>query len=333
MRLGIDTFSLRSQGWTPFQIIDYAAGLGLDNVHFSERDHAGGIEESSLARVREYAGQHNLTLELGMRSFNQLSTTFVPALGTGEQQLIDMIGAAVTIGSPIVRCFAGMQQDRSGPDGFQAFFDEAVRVLRAAAPHAERAGIVIAVENHGGVDFLASELRQLIETVDSSHAGVCLDTGNPMYAGEDAVYAAEILAPYVVTCHLRDTLVWLTPDGAMAQWVPIGRGSLDIPHIVSILQATSRDIPLDLEEITGGAPRSIPFYDQNSQYWGRYPDMKAPALARFLATAQTGSAGPIEHLILPPSADQSASHIRQQLDHFEESLRFTKNALVSSDAF
>jgi len=37
MRLGLDSYSLRWQGWDAFQFLDYAAKLGLDNVQFSER--------------------------------------------------------------------------------------------------------------------------------------------------------------------------------------------------------------------------------------------------------------------------------------------------------
>ena len=324
MRLGIDTFSLRSQGWTAFQIVDYAAGLELENVHFSERAHIGDIETSNLEAVREYANQRNLTLEIGMRSFNRLSPTFDPALGSGEQQLIDMVAAAEIVGSPIVRCFAGMQADRLVSGGFEAYFEESVRALKAAASHAEAAGIAIAVENHGGVDFLASELVELIEAVGSTHVRICLDTGNPPYAAEDAVYAADILAPYVVTCHLCDTHVWLTPDGAMAQWVPAGRGSLDIPRIASILKTHAPDVPLDIEEITGGAPKLIPIYDQDSEFWQLYPDMKAPALARFLATAQKKSEQ------FEPVSSATSPEVAQR-EYFEESVRFVKSALAGTE--
>jgi sugar phosphate isomerase/epimerase len=324
MRLGIDSFSVRSQGWNAYQIIDYAVELGLENVHFSERAHAGGTSPESLAAVREYTSQRNLTLELGMRSFNRLSTTFDASLGSGEQQLIDMIEAAKLVGSPIVRCFAGMQGDRSGPAGFAGFFDESVRVLKAAAPRAEEAGIYIAVENHGGVDFLASELLALIESVGSSHVRVCLDTGNPMYAAEDAVQATEILAPYVVSCHLRDTLVWLTPDGAMAQWVPAGRGSLDHSAVAAILNKHAPGVPLDLEVIAGGPPRLIPIYDPDSEFWKLYPDMKASAFARFLDAARAGTPGPTVSEI---TAGAPTVQKQQQLDDFEESLRFVRREL------
>jgi sugar phosphate isomerase/epimerase len=334
MRLGIDSFSLRWQDWDAFQILDYAASLGLDNVHFSERAHLGGTDSDRLVAIRDYATELDLSIEVGMRSFNSVSSTFDPAQGSGEQQLIDMLEVAKAIGSPVVRCFAGMQADRIGPGGFATFFEESVRALKAAAPHAEAAGIAIAVENHGFGDFLAPELRDLIETVDSSHVRVCLDTGNPGYAAEDAVYATEILAPYTVTAHIRDTLAWLTPDGAMVQWVPAGRGSVDIRAIVSILRSTGRDMPLDLEVITGGAPRLIPIYDHESEFWHTYPDMRAVSLARFLASARDGVPGPIDQLEVPPGMpgppeDRLKEFRKQQRDHFEESVRYCRQVIDS----
>jgi sugar phosphate isomerase/epimerase len=334
MRLGIDTFSLRWQNWDAFQILDYAASLGLDNVHFSERAHLGGTDPDNLRAVREYATARSFTLEVGMRSFNRLSSTFDDSLGSGEQQLIDMLVVAKVIGSPIVRCFAGMQSDRIGPGGFDAFFDESVRALKAAAPHAEAAGIAIAIENHGFGDFLAPELRNLIETVGSPQVRVCLDTGNPGYAAEDAVYTTQVLAPYVVTAHVRDTLAWLTPDGVMVQWVPAGRGSVNIRVIVSILRSTGRDIPLDLEVITGGPPRHIPIYDHDSDFWKMYPDMRAASLARFLASARNREPGPIDQLEVPPGisgppTDQLEEFRAQQRDHFEESVRYCRQIIDS----
>lgn len=45
MRLGIDMFSLRWQGWDAFQFLEYAAGTGLENVHFSERGNLASLDE------------------------------------------------------------------------------------------------------------------------------------------------------------------------------------------------------------------------------------------------------------------------------------------------
>lgn len=332
MRLGIDSFSVRWQGWDAYQILDYAARLELDNVHFSERAHLGGLDSAELVKIRDYARQRNLTLEVGMRSFNQLSSTFDPSLGTGEQQLLDMIDVALTVDSPIVRCFVGMQGDRAGPHSVGQLIAETVRTLATVAPRAEAAGVIIAVENHGGVDLLAAELRDIIETVGSSHVGVCLDTGNPVYAAEDAVYATEVLAPYTVSTHLRDTLAWLTPTGAMVQWAPAGRGNVDLQRIVEILAETVPDVPIDLEVITGVSPREIPYLDNGSEFWTMYPDMKANAFARFLAFAKRGKPQPLDQLVLAPGVGQPPDNRledfrKQQMRHFEESVTYCRDVL------
>jgi sugar phosphate isomerase/epimerase len=267
-----------------------------------------------------------------MRSFNRLSSTFDASLGTGERQLLDMIEAAITVDSPIVRCFVGMQGDRAGPNSVVQLIEETVRTLTAVAPRAEAAGVTIAVENHGGVDLLATELRDIIETVGSSRVGVCLDTGNPVYAAEDAVYATEILARYTVSTHLRDTLTWLAPTGAMVQWAPAGRGNVDLKRIISILANEASDVPIDLEVITGVGPKEIPFLDTDSDFWAMYPDMKASTFARFLAYVKQGTPGPVEQLVLDPGVwqppdDQLKAFRKQQLDHFEESVTYSREVL------
>lgn len=332
MLLGIDSFSLRWQGWDAFQLMDYAAGLGLRNVHFSERANLESLETPYLQRLRNRADELDLRIEIGMRSFERHSTTFDPALGSGEEQLATMLRAADVVGSPIVRCFLGMQADRMGDVPFDQHIAEAVRTLRAAAPIAERLGITIAIENHGGVDLLAPELRDLIEAVGSGFVRVCLDTGNPPYAAEDALLAAEILAPYVVTTHLRDTRIWATDSGAMVQWAPTGEGNVDLRRIVEIVERHAPDSALDLEIITGVAPKEIPYFDPDSDFWHMYPGMRARDFARFVAIAQGGTAEPLDQLCLEPGVwapppDQLDAFRAQQRDHFERSITYCRDIL------
>ncbi|MDQ3539818.1 MAG: sugar phosphate isomerase/epimerase [Chloroflexota bacterium] len=332
MLLGIDSFSLRWQGWDAFQLMEYAAGLGLQNVHFSERANLESLETPYLESIRSRAGELGLRIEIGMRSFERHSTTFDPALGTGEEQLAAMVRAANVVGSPIVRCFLGMQADRMGDVPFDQHIAEAVRTLRAAAPLAEDLGITIAIENHGGVDLLATELRALIEAIGSEFVRVCLDTGNPPYAAEDAVLAAEILAPYIVTTHLRDTRIWATEDGAMVQWAPMGEGNVDLRRIVEIVERHTPDSAMDLEIITGVAPKAIPYFDPASDFWRMYPEMRAQDFARFVALAQSGAPEPLDQLCLepgtwaPPAAQLDAFRA-QQRDHFERSVTYCREVL------
>src|SRR5215831_3331830 len=68
VRFGLDLFSLRSQGWTPFEHLDFCAKWGIEVVHFSEPRFLGGLEEDNLKKVRAYAERLRIGVEIGMTS-------------------------------------------------------------------------------------------------------------------------------------------------------------------------------------------------------------------------------------------------------------------------
>lgn len=153
MRLGLDAYSLRWQGWNAFQILDYSARLGLDNVQFSERGFLASLDDGYLRSLRSHGDRLELSLEVGMLSFDRHSGIFDAQRGAAEQQLGEMFRAAKILGSPIVRCVLGNQADRLGMIPFEAHVEEGLRVLRAVSSLARDLEIRLAVENHGGVDL------------------------------------------------------------------------------------------------------------------------------------------------------------------------------------
>ena len=48
MKLGVEIYSLRSQGWDAFQHLEYAHQLGLDVVQFSERRYFESLRDGPL---------------------------------------------------------------------------------------------------------------------------------------------------------------------------------------------------------------------------------------------------------------------------------------------
>jgi 3-oxoisoapionate decarboxylase len=329
MKLGVDSFSLRWQGWDAFRILEYAASQGLDNVHFSERRFFTSLEEEYLLALRRRAEELRLTIEVGMLSFDKYAGAFDASLGSGEEQLATMARAARVVGSRVVRCVLGFQADRLGAVPFEQHLEECVRALRAAGPVARECGVRFAIENHGGVDLLARELKALIEAAGTDIAGACLDTGNPTYGGEDPVLSAEVLGPLIVSSHVRDSRVWKVEDGAMAQWVPMGQGDVDTRRIVQLMGREAPEAPVDLEIITGGGPKHIPYLDAGSDYWKMYPQMPAPDFARFVALAEQGEARPLEQLVLQrgPGVQPDEALKAQQRRHFEESVAYCKREL------
>ena len=220
VKLGADLFSLRSQNWTPFQLLDYCAGLKVQVVHFSEVRFIGGLDPANLRQVRDHAGKLGIEIEIGMTSVCPTSKMFNAAAGTAEAQLGAMIDAAVTVGSRIVRCVLGSSADRL-PGPIERHIENMSRVLRNVRSKAMDAHVRIAVENHAG-DMQARELKGLIEQAGPDFTGVCIDSGNPLWTIEDPHLTLETLAPYVLTSHLRDSAVWRVPEGAAVAWVRMG---------------------------------------------------------------------------------------------------------------
>ena len=69
MKLGIDLFSIRSQGWTPIQYLDYCAKQGARVVHFSEVRFIGSLDTFTPPKDVPvhvvYAGQRVLPARVG----------------------------------------------------------------------------------------------------------------------------------------------------------------------------------------------------------------------------------------------------------------------------
>ena len=57
VKFGLDLYSLRSQGWTPIQYLDFGAKWGIEVIHFSEVRFLGSLEEANLKEVRAHAGE------------------------------------------------------------------------------------------------------------------------------------------------------------------------------------------------------------------------------------------------------------------------------------
>ena len=145
--LGLDTYSLRSQGWSAFQQLDFCAAHGVTVAHFSEPRLLGSLERTHLEQVHAYAEARGIALEVGMLSFCPSSGIFDPAQGTADEQLARVIDAAVALRSPLVRCVVGNAFDRRTPGGIARHMDEALKVLRRIRPRVMDAGLKLAVEN------------------------------------------------------------------------------------------------------------------------------------------------------------------------------------------
>ncbi len=318
VRFGIDLFSIRSQGWTPFQYLDYCAKHKAKVVHFSEIRFIGSLEETHLREVRAHAEKLGIQIEIGMRSICPTSQMFDPAQGTAEEQLTRMVHAAKTVGSPIVRAVLGSMADRSGAIPLEGHIANTAKVLRNVRPLIVDNGLKVAIENHAG-DMQARELKTLIEEAGPDFVGACLDSGNPLWTLEDPHLTLETLAPYVLTSHVRDSAVWRDKDRIAVQWVRMGEGNMGIREYAKRFQELCPGRAFSLEVIVT-QPRMFAYLDP--KFWEPYRKTPAWEFARFLALADKGQPRPP----LPAAASKEAGVERERED-LEASIRFAHDEL------
>ena len=226
------------------------------------------------------------------------------------------------------RCVLASDREQLAPGSVDRAIDTAARVLKAVKAQAVDAGIKIAVENHK--DLQAWEMRDLIEAAGKDFTGSLLDTGNPVFVIEDPMTTLEVLGPYALSVHLRDSVVYEHPRGAAVQWVPLGEGVVDFKRFVAHMREVCPPVYVYIKPITGRPPAVIPYFE--AAFWERYPKARAADFARFLALAKQGR--PYEkHMVIEdlpgrktPEAFVSAIQY-QQREHMERSLEYAKNTL------
>jgi hypothetical protein len=129
----------------------------------------------------------------------------------------------------------------------------------------------------------------------------------------------EVLHPYVLTSHVRDSAVWKVPKGTAVTWVQMGRGNVDIDSYVRKYVELCPGRVLSMESILLG-PRIFPYRDPG--FWDAYRQTPAWEFVRYLEIAERGKPYKEE----PWEASNEAARERQAL---EESLAYTKKLVAT----
>ncbi len=327
MKLGVDVFSLRQQGWTPIQHVEYAHKLGLDVVQFSERQFFESLDEDYLRPVKVRADELGIEVNVGMLSICPSSTIFNTKHGTATEQLQAMIRAAELFESPVVRCVMGTNADRRTGTPLSVHLENTLKTLRSVREQALDLGIKIAIETHAG-DLPGRTLAALIEEAGPDYVGACPDAGGVFWSAESPFVTLEYLAPYVVTSHVRDTAIWKDPAGAWIQSVAMGDGNVRIDEWSRLFVEKCPQASYTLEVITGGAPRLIDYV--SPEFWDVYPETLAKDLAQYEKLAREGKpftgnmlTGPMGGM---PDEYRKAFVIQERMD-FERSVRYCQEVL------
>lgn len=266
MKLAMCHYSLHrrwsEESWDIDRLTDEVAALGIEGIDY----HAGllGTQEGVVDTIGAALGRTGLAL-----SGFSLSTNFnLPDAKEFDAHIEDTLSwmrIAEELKAPACRVFGG-GADRGSPRAVEEGLDRVLRALRSLAPQAERMGLVLALENHGGLPCTGEEQVEVIEAVDSPGVRATVDVGNYMQGGQTGVEGTRTAAPYAAYVHVKDNKVLEAPDerGRMFEACTIGDGDVDIPQCLRLLKAAGFDdfVALEYEgsepEETG-VPRSVEY--------------------------------------------------------------------------
>lgn len=248
MRVGLDAYTLRESRLDVWQLIDWVVAHRLEGMQVSYKL----VEPLSANQVEDVVARNedlDLYLELAGPSINPNRAGRTVSEVVAEWAAL--LPLAASIGAPLVNTAFGLLTERTSlSPTLEVQIQQSTDVLRQLASLGEAHNVAITVELH--VDLTSHELVRIIEAVDSPFVGVNLDTANACGLMEDPVEAAERLAPYTQTAHLKDTCIYPAPGGYNWQGGSVlGRGVVDLPTIVDILYRANPDINLNIEDSGG----------------------------------------------------------------------------------
>ncbi len=175
---------------------DFAVGIGLDAIeptayYFADTSPAG------LAKFRARCTRLGLDIS-GTAIGNDFCKADPKQLREQMEYTKQWIDRASIIGAKTIRIFAGSAPKGEPEEQVRA---RCVEAIEEACEYAAKFGILLALENHGGITATLDQILAIVKAVKSPWFGVNLDTGN--FHTEDPYGDLAKLAAYAVVCQLK----------------------------------------------------------------------------------------------------------------------------------
>jgi sugar phosphate isomerase/epimerase len=225
MKLSLAAYSFRqylagkTKSMTLDDFVDLCAEYELDAVEPTSYYFPEPVTPEYCHQLRRRA----FMLGLGI-SGTAVGNTFThppgPQLDKEIAHVKKWVDHAVEMSAPVIRIFAGTLQKDTTEAQARKWCIEAID---QCCKYAGQRGIILALENHGGIVSTVDQLLSIVREIKSDWFGVNLDTGN--FRGPDPYADIAKAAPYAVTVQVKSEI---SAGGA--------RGEADFGRIVEVLK-------------------------------------------------------------------------------------------------
>jgi sugar phosphate isomerase/epimerase len=216
----------------------------------------------------------------------------------------------------------GDRHDRFRSDvPWQVQVEATFEVLSLLTPQLLELNLRLAIETHA--DFTAVELLALLDRLDARVFGVTLDTGNLLMRLDDPMEAVNLLAPKVLSTHIKDAVLAFTPRGLCWQARPVGSGILPLPDMLALLIQVRPEVPLTIEL----HPRTydLPIFDR--RWLSFFPGLTPESLAAVVRLAALCEGRYAQGALARPEAVETTPWANRDLDWLASSLGYLRSVV------
>ena len=179
--------------------LELAKRIGLDGIQLGMGTGTDGVDLRKPQVQRAYLEAAKKTgLEIASASLAWTNAMPLKSDPRAAQWLADSIDAGKAMGLPIIMpaCFGPGDLDRANTKEI----DQVVKVLKSAAPKAEKEGIILGLESY----LSAEDNLKLLERVGSPALKVYYDVGNSTDKGRDVLKEIPLLGKRICEFHFKD---------------------------------------------------------------------------------------------------------------------------------
>lgn len=176
--------------------VDYCAeqeclGAEVTSYYFPQ-----DVHDEFLLRLKRHAFVRGVELS-GTAVGNTFTVPEGPRRASEIAGVKKWVDRAHVMGVPHIRVFAGNAERQSKEEAKRL----CIAALEECADYAGKKGVMLGIENHGGIVSEADDLVDIVRSVKSPWVGVNLDTGN--FHTDDPYGDVAKCAPYAVNVQVK----------------------------------------------------------------------------------------------------------------------------------
>ncbi|WP_267525347.1 sugar phosphate isomerase/epimerase family protein [Campylobacter sp. MG1] len=250
MKIGLETESMhlwfQNNKMDIFSYIDFAKDLGFDGViiniikDYGLDENWGTLGSNNLEHLKKISKKlknYNMYCEIDTKGFEYNKMKEVCEVASILEASI--IRSYVPITKKVLNITKGSEgaYDDSkitadfNIDEFYKFSED----IKMLIPLLNEYGVNLAIENH---EYQTSfEMIELLKKVNNDKVKLLFDFGNSMMAYEEPLQACKNMAPYTITTHCKDHIIFQENNEYYVSGTPLGEGNIDIKSCINVLKS------------------------------------------------------------------------------------------------